>query len=152
MSLPVFAQGGIGLYTAAACYAAGAAGCVLEIQLSLTRESPLSEQVKESLSQLDGSETIRIQGTLGSYYYRAYFRPGLEVIEELRMKAEALADSAGAENGVPADWRQWVKNRVGPGLSPARHLANRAGCGFCSWISEAFSHRGGSINRHLGSG
>ena len=35
VSLPVFAHGGIGLHTAAACYAAGAAGVVLDSQLAL---------------------------------------------------------------------------------------------------------------------
>ncbi len=39
--VPVYAQGGIGMHTAAACFAAGAAGIVLDNQLLLTRESPL---------------------------------------------------------------------------------------------------------------
>jgi NAD(P)H-dependent flavin oxidoreductase YrpB (nitropropane dioxygenase family) len=44
--LPVYAQGGIDFHTAAACLAAGAAGIVLGNQLLLTRESPLSEDVR----------------------------------------------------------------------------------------------------------
>src|SRR5215475_11068383 len=36
VSLPIWVQGGIGLHTAAACYAAGAAGVVLDAQLALS--------------------------------------------------------------------------------------------------------------------
>ncbi len=50
--LPVYAQGGIGLHTAAACVAAGAAGVVLDNQLLLTRESPLPEDGSRSACRL----------------------------------------------------------------------------------------------------
>ncbi|MDH3285204.1 MAG: nitronate monooxygenase, partial [Acidobacteriota bacterium] len=39
IDVPVYAHGGIGTHTAAACAAAGAAGVVLDAQLALTRES-----------------------------------------------------------------------------------------------------------------
>ena len=44
LSIPIYAHGGIGLHTAAACYAAGAAGVVLDSQIALARaraEEPL---------------------------------------------------------------------------------------------------------------
>src|SRR5690606_4396511 len=56
--LPIWAEGGVGLHTAAACYAAGAAGVLLSSQLMLTRESPLPSAVRESIARFDGSETI----------------------------------------------------------------------------------------------
>src|SRR4051812_16169459 len=40
---PVWAQGGIGLHTTAACAVAGAAGAVLDAQVLLARESPLGD-------------------------------------------------------------------------------------------------------------
>ena len=58
VSLPVFAQGGIGIHTVAACYAAGAAGVVLDSQLLMTHESQLPEEVKQSIAHMDGSETM----------------------------------------------------------------------------------------------
>ena len=42
LDVPVWAQGGIGEHTAAACIAGGAAGVVLDSQLALVRESSLA--------------------------------------------------------------------------------------------------------------
>ena len=75
-SLPVWAHGGIGLHTAAACYVAGAAGVVLDAQLALTRESPIPEATKNSIARIDGSETICLGNKPGETY-RIYYRPGL---------------------------------------------------------------------------
>ena len=77
LSLPVWVQGGIGLNTAAACYAGGAAGIVLDSQLYLTKESPFSDGIKKHLKRMDGSETI----CLGNkpILCRIYNRPGLKI-------------------------------------------------------------------------
>src|SRR5262249_2517001 len=83
--LPIWAQGGIGLHTAAACAAAGAAGVILDNQLALVRESPLSEAVRASIASMDGSETICLGAAAGETY-RVYFRPGGRAVEELRQK------------------------------------------------------------------
>src|SRR5713101_1392212 len=56
LRLPIWAQGGIGLHTAAGCAAAGAAGVILDSQLALTRESPLGETVRSRITSMDGSE------------------------------------------------------------------------------------------------
>ncbi|HTU20930.1 MAG TPA: beta-ketoacyl synthase N-terminal-like domain-containing protein, partial [Gemmataceae bacterium] len=72
--LPVYAQGGIGFHTAAACVAAGAAGVVLDNQLLLARESPLSEQARTRLLSFDGSETQCVKGARGETY-RCFARP-----------------------------------------------------------------------------
>jgi acyl transferase domain-containing protein/NAD(P)H-dependent flavin oxidoreductase YrpB (nitropropane dioxygenase family) len=111
-SLPVWAHGGIGLHTAAACYVAGAAGVVLDAQLALTRESPLPENVKAAVARMDGSETICLGANPGEAY-RLYSRPGLNVVEELRRTADTLGgrDPAAPEN-LDA-WRREVKGRVG---------------------------------------
>ena len=87
-NLPIWAQGGIGLHTAAACYAAGAAGMVLDSQLALTRESQLPTAVKEAIAAMDGSETACLGGELGQLF-RVYTRPGLPGVEELREIAAA---------------------------------------------------------------
>ncbi len=67
-TLPVYAQGGIGLHTAAACAVAGAAGVVLDNQLLLARESPLTEEARTSLAAFDGSQTQCLAGTGGETY------------------------------------------------------------------------------------
>ena len=73
VKLPVWAQGGIGLHTAAACYAAGAAGVVLDGQLLLTRESLLPPEVAAKIARMDGSETICL-GDTSREAYRVYAR------------------------------------------------------------------------------
>ncbi|MBK8726036.1 MAG: SDR family NAD(P)-dependent oxidoreductase [Holophagaceae bacterium] len=71
-TLPVWAQGGIGLHTAAACVAGGAAGVVLDAQLALARESALPKEIKTAVAAMDGSETVLAGGT-----HRVYARPDL---------------------------------------------------------------------------
>ncbi len=56
-SLPVWAQGGIGVHTAAAAIAGGATGVVLDSQLALLSESSLSAEHKAWVRSADGSES-----------------------------------------------------------------------------------------------
>lgn len=109
-SLPIWAQGGIGLHSAAACYTAGAAGIVLDAQLLLTRESPLPEAARAVIARMDGSETIDLGGELGEAF-RVYARPNLAVIDELR---ESIADTSHARHAA-------VRARIGWG-NPDRYL------------------------------
>mgnify|MGYP001023512069 CR=1 FL=1 len=75
LSLPIWVQGGIGEYTAAACLAAGAAGVVLDSQLALFEECVLPDEVRRAVAAMDGSETVVVHG------HRVYSRPGLHVTE-----------------------------------------------------------------------
>ncbi|MDQ4130788.1 MAG: nitronate monooxygenase, partial [Actinomycetota bacterium] len=110
--LPVFAQGGIGLHTAAACYAAGAAGVVLDAQLLLTRESLLPEEAKVTIGRMDGSETTCVGAELGEAV-RVYARPDLPGARDLRNAARALSQDGGARAEVVASWREEVRTRIG---------------------------------------
>lgn len=65
---PVFAWGGVGWNSAAACYAAGAAGAVLDWQLSLLRESPLDSVQRRQIQAFTGCETIVVAGPDGQSY------------------------------------------------------------------------------------
>ncbi|MBP6743643.1 SDR family NAD(P)-dependent oxidoreductase [bacterium] len=67
LTLPVWAQGGIGLYTAAAVVAAGASGIVLDAQLYLCRDSLISPQARQRLEKFDGSETTVLSGPDGLF-------------------------------------------------------------------------------------
>jgi len=71
--LPTYVQGGVGLHTAAACIAGGAAGIVLDAQLALVRESTLADDVRSAIAAMDGSETTVVAG------HRVYTRPDLPV-------------------------------------------------------------------------
>jgi len=54
---PFWVCGGIGLHTAAACRAAGAAGVIVDDALLLTRESPLSPRQRVLLAQVGNQDT-----------------------------------------------------------------------------------------------
>jgi acyl transferase domain-containing protein/NAD(P)H-dependent flavin oxidoreductase YrpB (nitropropane dioxygenase family)/NAD(P)-dependent dehydrogenase (short-subunit alcohol dehydrogenase family) len=97
--LPVWAQGGIGLHTAAACYVGGAAGVVLDAQLLLTRESSLPAELKSKVARMDGSETILLGQQVGCAY-RLYNRPGLKTIDELNEIVSQLETKGVASKGV----------------------------------------------------
>ncbi|MCF6158426.1 MAG: SDR family oxidoreductase [wastewater metagenome] len=111
-SLPVWVQGGIGLHTAAACYAAGAAGIVLDVQLALAKESALPEAVKTVISRMDGSENICI-GSEVSEAYRVYNRSGISSVQELSGIVHALSSDSRSRSDILATWYQEIRNRVG---------------------------------------
>jgi acyl transferase domain-containing protein/NAD(P)H-dependent flavin oxidoreductase YrpB (nitropropane dioxygenase family)/NADP-dependent 3-hydroxy acid dehydrogenase YdfG len=62
VDVPVWALGGIGEHTAAACIAGGATGVVLDTQLALVHESALPAAIKAAIANMDGSETAVIDG------------------------------------------------------------------------------------------
>jgi len=109
-TLPVWVQGGIGLNTAAACLAAGAAGVVLDSQLLLARETPVEEKARRTLTVFDGSETICLGERLGEAY-RFYYRPGLLAIEQLSLDEDRLCQSAAPSEEKKAMWREAVRER-----------------------------------------
>ncbi len=112
VGLPIWAHGGIGLHTVGACAAAGAAGIILDSQLALTAESPLSESVRAKISSMDGSETLCLGDQLGETY-RVYFRPGNSVVKELQELESRLAMDDRESREVQAEWRTAVAQRAG---------------------------------------
>ncbi|HEY7938741.1 MAG TPA: nitronate monooxygenase, partial [Acidimicrobiales bacterium] len=71
VELPVWAQGGIGLHTAAAAIVGGAAGVVLDAQLALVKESGSTRDARAAIGAMDGSETDVVAG------HRFFSRPDL---------------------------------------------------------------------------
>ncbi|MPY88885.1 MAG: SDR family oxidoreductase [Luteitalea sp.] len=124
-NVPVWACGGIGLHTAAACLVAGAAGVVLESQLLLTPESGLPDSVRLILEGIDGSETVCVSAGLGEQV-RVYRPLRAPVLEELNV-GRGFPGLSGIE-GSPAEhapdlrqWRDAIRARVGWG-DPASSL------------------------------
>jgi acyl transferase domain-containing protein/NAD(P)H-dependent flavin oxidoreductase YrpB (nitropropane dioxygenase family)/NAD(P)-dependent dehydrogenase (short-subunit alcohol dehydrogenase family) len=111
LSIPVYARGGIGLHTAAACLAAGAAGVVLDWQLALTEESELPEAVKARIARMDGGETA-ILGQDSALKYRAYSRPGETAYVELKEMEQRFALSPRSDPETLRSWKSAVEARV----------------------------------------
>jgi acyl transferase domain-containing protein/NAD(P)H-dependent flavin oxidoreductase YrpB (nitropropane dioxygenase family) len=111
IDLPVWAHGGIGAHSAAACAAAGAAGVVLDAQLSLCRESTLPEAVKTVIARMDGGETTCVGGRLGEGW-RLLERPGHTAATQLRrLEAALVAQEPGPDR--EAAWYAAVAGLVG---------------------------------------
>ena len=85
LGVPVWAQGGIGEHTAAACIAGGAAGVVLDSQLALVRESSLAAPVRAAIAAMDGSETTTLFG------YRVFSRPDLSLGKQMKSRGDVMA-------------------------------------------------------------
>jgi acyl transferase domain-containing protein/NAD(P)H-dependent flavin oxidoreductase YrpB (nitropropane dioxygenase family)/NADP-dependent 3-hydroxy acid dehydrogenase YdfG len=115
--LPVWARGGIGIHTAAACAGAGAAGIILDAQLTLTRESSFPDAWKAKIASMDGSETICLGDQLQDCY-RMYFRPGNAVVKELQELESRLAGGAQTPADARNQWREALAQRAG--WDPAR--------------------------------
>jgi acyl transferase domain-containing protein/NAD(P)H-dependent flavin oxidoreductase YrpB (nitropropane dioxygenase family)/NAD(P)-dependent dehydrogenase (short-subunit alcohol dehydrogenase family)/acyl carrier protein len=112
-ALPFWVQGGVGPNTAAACHAAGARGVVLDSQVLLARESPLSEAHRRKVAGLDGGETAILGARLGEAY-RCYSRADSAAFQELAREEDRIhaADLPPAEK--LAAWRTAVRGGVGP--------------------------------------
>ncbi|HET8979436.1 MAG TPA: SDR family NAD(P)-dependent oxidoreductase [Solirubrobacteraceae bacterium] len=110
VDVPVWAQGGIGIHTVAAVFAAGAAGVVLDAQLLLTRESPLRGASRTAVAGMDGSETVTPGAELGAPL-RVFGRPGLAPVDALIAAEPGLV---GAPDAGKA-WRAEVAARIGDG-------------------------------------
>ena len=86
---------------------------VLDGQLLLTRESSLSEEAKNIIARMDGSETICLGEELGAGC-RVYYRPGLPPVKEIQELLKAIThESDRPRSELIAAWRQGIRTRVG---------------------------------------
>jgi acyl transferase domain-containing protein/NAD(P)H-dependent flavin oxidoreductase YrpB (nitropropane dioxygenase family) len=119
--VPVWAQGGIGLHTAAACFAAGARGVVLDSQLALLEDAATPQPLRRALAAMDGSETVVCGG------YRLYARPN-------------------AAAASPDDGPELVVARLGAD-DPAHHLVT---LGQDAAFARPFADRYATVERVVG--
>ena len=111
--LPVWAMGGIGLHSAAACFVGGAAGVVLDSQVLLTPESSIPAHVRAALARPDGGETVCLGQEIGPLF-RVYRQPGGKAIRELEALEQRLSVS-----GAREQWRHAIQSAVGWGSHDA---------------------------------
>jgi acyl transferase domain-containing protein/NAD(P)H-dependent flavin oxidoreductase YrpB (nitropropane dioxygenase family)/NADP-dependent 3-hydroxy acid dehydrogenase YdfG len=143
--LPVFAHGGVGLHTVGACYAAGAAGVVLDWQLAMSKESALPEAVKARLAFLDGSETICLGSALGDNY-RVYARPGLPVVTRAQQAERELAEDKSLQTqDVLARWRERIRRDVGCDAVDEHLFLMSQDVAFAAPLAKKFVTTGGIV-------
>jgi len=107
-AIPVYMQGGVGVHSAAALRAMGAAGVIFDDQLLLLAESPLPEVVQNELARLNGAET-RLFGELIDQPCRVYSRPGTAALKA----AEADNNAVEAGDLALAEWRVRLAANLG---------------------------------------
>jgi len=131
---PIIAWGGIGFFTAAACQAAGAAGVVLDWQLALLPESPLSPGLMRKLNAADGSESHAVRLPDGSYL-RFFSTPGDNQRSEIEAAVDCLPDGAGM-----AALHDFLAERLTGEDADRRLLLAGQDCGFAKlWAKRARS-------------
>jgi acyl transferase domain-containing protein/NAD(P)-dependent dehydrogenase (short-subunit alcohol dehydrogenase family) len=139
--LPVWVHGGVGLHTAAACRAAGAAGLVLDSQLMLCRETPLEDEAQRRVAAMDGTETVCV-GTLAGEPWRVHGRPRPPALEELERIEVRMASCA---QGL-SEWRASVRRMAAVDGSPNRLLVVGQDAAFARPLAERFRSVGGVIS------
>jgi acyl transferase domain-containing protein len=111
-ALPIWAHGGIGTHTIAACAVAGCAGVVLDAQLALARESTLPEPVGMAIGRMGGDETTCLGSTLDARY-RVFTRADLRAPEALRLvEADLAGRRAGNADAIRERWLDEVRARI----------------------------------------
>ncbi|MDE3074270.1 MAG: acyltransferase domain-containing protein, partial [Chloroflexota bacterium] len=141
---PVWAWGGVGLHTVSACRLAGAAGCVLDSQVLLARESPLSESVRGRVATMDGSETLCLGTSLGAPF-RVYSRPDAKAVEALRRsEASRMTSDERADPGMES-WPREVARSVGWGDPAGQVLAIGQDAAFAGQLAQRFRTVGGIL-------
>ena len=94
---PVFIHGGVGKYTAAGMFSAGVSGLVMDSQLLMADEAPVSKNFKTLLAMLDESDSTDITCN-GEDIYRVFAKLGTKIVKDLKIKAVELgADPDGKD-------------------------------------------------------
>ena len=105
VKVPLVAWGGVGPNVMAACAAAGAAGVLLDWQLSLTRECGLPLGIRRRIAAMDGTESVVVSGPSGRQL-RLFWRPGMTARDELQVFSRELAERFEGIDS-PAAWAAW---------------------------------------------
>ncbi len=89
--LPLFVHGGVGKYTAAGMFAAGVSGLVMDSQLLMTDEAPVSNNFKKLLAMVDESDSTEIAYD-GKEIFRVFAKLGTKIVKDLKLKALEYGD------------------------------------------------------------
>ncbi|MGD8243216.1 MAG: beta-ketoacyl synthase N-terminal-like domain-containing protein, partial [Desulfobacterales bacterium] len=162
VDLPVFVHGGVGRHTAAGLFAMGAHGIVLDNQLYLAQEAPLSTSYKELLQNLEEKDSTIIGHSLNAGY-RFFAKLGTRIVKTLRDQEIQLADESDADEML---YREIEKNYarleedcetpiqslfyLGQDAVFARHFT-AMGDNVAAMIRELFLHVGeqlGAVDEH----
>jgi len=119
--LPLFIHGGVGWHTAAGLFAAGANGVVLDNQLYLTRQAPVAEAFKSTITKIEENDSVVIGGALGAPY-RFFSKLGTRITKDLKAREAALKGNADAEASLYAAISDHIAALNDPAAEPLQSL------------------------------
>ena len=123
--LPLILRGGITPETAAAALVGGASGAVLDDQIVLLAESPLTDAAqRRRIAGFSGGETLQVEAPRGGLYLRGLDQPGSKLADLLaaRLRAEPVAIH---DIAASFSWAPGYVAPAGQGLALARAFATR---------------------------
>jgi acyl transferase domain-containing protein/NAD(P)H-dependent flavin oxidoreductase YrpB (nitropropane dioxygenase family)/acyl carrier protein/NAD(P)-dependent dehydrogenase (short-subunit alcohol dehydrogenase family) len=88
--LPVFVHGGVGKFTAAGMLAAGVSGFVMDSQVLLADEAPVSDNFKKLLAMVDEGDSTEIIFQ-DKQIYRVFAKLGTKIVKDLKQEAVLAA-------------------------------------------------------------
>ncbi|MFU8770087.1 MAG: hypothetical protein ACNA7H_10150, partial [Desulfotignum sp.] len=153
---PVFVHGGVGQHTGAGMLAAGVCGFVMDTQVLLADEAPVSPAFKNLLSMVEEGDSTEIS-IQDKQVFRVFAKLGTKVVKDLKQEAVLLADQADGEqklyeeissriialNDTGAPFIQSLFFMGQDGLF-ARHLAAKS-----RKLSEMIHHFFTTLGQHL---
>ena len=107
-TLPLLLRGGMGRHSAAACALMGAAGVVLDDQVLLLAESPLSDIHKQNIARLNGAET-QLFGEQIDMPCRVFGARGVTTLARIQQASRQVE----AGQMCQADWREALNQAMG---------------------------------------
>lgn len=137
ITLPIWAHGGIGLHTAAACHVGGAVGVVLDAQLLLTRESTVPEKLKSQIGKMDGSEPICLGHSLGETY-RIVPLSGSSAIKTLQDEEQSLTAAGLPGPETRKRWRRKITAFVNADSTAQQILPVGQDVAFAARLAERY--------------
>ncbi|MEH0020268.1 MAG: beta-ketoacyl synthase N-terminal-like domain-containing protein [Desulfobacter sp.] len=94
--LPLFVHGGVGQYTAAGMLAAGVSGFVMDSQVLLSKDAPVSENFKQLLANVDEGDSTEIIFR-DRDIYRVFAKLGTKIVKDLKEEAVVLSQEEGGD-------------------------------------------------------
>ncbi len=93
---PVFIHGGVGQYTAAGMLAAGVSGFVMDTQVLLADEAPVSPAFKNLLAAVEEGDSTEIS-IQDKQVFRVFAKLGTKVVKDLKQEAVVLGGQPDGE-------------------------------------------------------
>ena len=112
--LNIYARGGIGINVAGAFRTIGASGIVLDDQLWLMLESPLTKDTKKYLRNISGQEAIPLGENVG-LTCRVLSKPGLKAVEQLKDQLKSIEEKDQDFNEDLKEWSDKLNRGIGWG-------------------------------------